>query len=224
MELMAIVSGFVVLALAYGLWIWRKDGRSFQPFRDRIRYRIRLALGVVSRDEIQVMQERVQHKEQQLENRLTRVEGATKFSNQLQNFSKEIDRRLIQLERPENLMESLASPLIHHPRSIVRLGLRLTLSDMIWTHLGFKGVEEMDDQLIDSLVQGPFCLVCLKWLVGRDRAKHSAEVPAHCRHCGVAWDCHGIITLPMSLVELKRQGYDALDQEYRACGAIQPYE
>ena len=144
---MAIVSGFVVLALAYGLWIWRKDGRSFQPFRDRIRYRIRSALGVVSRDEIQVMQERVQHKEQQLENRLTRVEGATKFSNQLQNFSKEIDRRLIQLERPENLMESLASPLIHHPRSIVRLGLRLTLSDM---DNGFG--EKMEDRFSLSVI------------------------------------------------------------------------
>ncbi len=221
---MAVVSGFVVLVLAYGLWIWRKDGKSFQPFRDRVRYRIRSALGVVSRDEIQVMQERLQHKEQQLENRLTRVEGATKFSNQLQYFSKEIDRRLIQLERPENLTESSASPLIHHPRSIVRFGLRLTLSDIVWTNLGIKGVEEMDDQLLDTLVQGPFCPVCLKRLVGRDQAKHSAEVPAHCRHCGIAWDCHGRITLPMSLVELKRQVYDVLDQEYRACGTIQPYE
>ena len=86
---MSIVSGFVVLVLACGLWIWRNDGRSFQPFCDRVRYRIRSALGVVSRDEIHVMQERLQHKEQQLENRLTRVEGTTKFSNQLQYFSKE---------------------------------------------------------------------------------------------------------------------------------------
>ncbi len=224
MELIAIVLGFVILVLAWGLWIWRNDGRSFQPFCDRVRYRIRSALGVVSRDEIHVMQERLQHKEQQLENRLTRVEGTTKFSNQLQYFSKEIDRRLLQLERPENPTESLAPLLVQRPRSIVRLGLRLTLSDTLWAHLGVRGVEEMDDQLIDTLIQGPFCPVCLKWLVGRDQAKHSAELPAHCRHCGVTWDCHGRITFPMSLVELKRQVYDALDQEYRACGAIQPYE
>ena len=221
---MAIVSGFVVLVLACGLWIWRKDGKSFQPFCDRVRYRIRSALGVVSRDEIQVIQERLQHKEQQWENRLTRVEGTTKFSNQLQYFSKEIDRRLLQLERPENPTESLAPFHVQRPRSIVRLGLRLTLSDTLWAHLGVRGVEEMDAQLIDTLVQGPFCPVCLKWLVGRDQAKQSAEVPAHCRHCGVTWDCHGTITLPLSLVELKRQVYDKLDQEYRACGTIQPYE
>ena len=224
MELIAIVSGFVVLVLACGLWIWRNDGRSFQPFCDRVRYRIRSALGVVSRDEIHVMQERLQHKEQQLENRLTRVEGTTKFSNQLQYFSKEIDRRLLQLERPENPTESLAPLRVQRPRSIVRLGLRLTLSDTLWAHLGVRGVEEMDDQLIDTLIQGPFCPVCLKWLVGRDKAKHSAEVPAHCRHCGLLWDCHGTITLPLSLVELKRQVYDKLGQEYRACGTIQPYE
>ena len=224
MELMTIVSGVIVLVLMCSLWIWWKDGRSFQPFRDRLCKGLRSALGVVSRDEMNVMQGRLQHMEQQLGNRLTRIEGNTKFSNQLQSVSKEIDRRLTQLEQPENSKEFLASPRIQRPRSIIRLGLRLTLSDAIWAHLGVREVEEIDDQLLNTLIQGPFCPACLKWLVGRHQEKHSAEVPAHCRHCGVSWAWQQALTLPMSLVELKRQVYGALDQEYRACGTIQPYE
>jgi hypothetical protein len=173
---------------------------------------------------MKVMQGRLQHMEQQLGNRLTRMEGNTKFSNQLQYVSKEIERRLTQLEQSEHSTESSASSRIQQPRSIVRLGLRFTLSGALWAHLGIRGMEEIDDQLIDTLVQGPFCQVCLKWLIGRDQAKHLAEVPAQCRHCGVSCEGQGRLTLPMSLVELKRQVYGALDQEYRACGTIQPYE
>jgi len=224
MELMTIVSGLSVLVLIGGLWIWGKDGRSFKPFCDRFRKRIRLVLGVVSRDEMNVMKEHLRHMEQQLGNRLTRMEESTKISNQLQYISKEIDRRLTRLEKPENSTESSVSSRIQQPRSIVRLGLRLTLNDALWAHLGVRGIEEIEEQLIDTLIQGPFCPVCLKWLVGRDQAKHSAQVPAHCRHCGVSWEGQGALTLPLSLVELKRQVYDALDKEYRACGIIQPYK
>lgn len=224
MELIPIVSGVITLVLICSLWIWWKDGRSFRPFRDRFRNGLRSALGVVSRDEMKEIQERLQHMEQQFRSRLTSMEANTKFSNQLQYVSKEIDRRLTQLEKTENSTESSVSFRIQQPRAIVRLGLRFTLSGGLWAQLGIRGVEEIDDQLIDTLVQGPFCPVCLKWLVGRDQAKHSAEVPAQCRHCGVSCEGQGTLTLPMSLVKLKRQVYGALDQEYRACGTIQPYE
>lgn len=221
---MLIVSGGIVLVLICSLWIWWKDGKSFQPFRDRLRHGLRSALGVVSRDEMKLMQRRLQHMEQQWENRLTRIEGNTKFSNQLQYVSKEIDRRLTQLEKAEHSTESsVSSSILQQPRSIVRLGLRWTLSDAIWAHFGDRGVEDLADQLIDALIQGPFCPVCLKWVIGRDQAKHSAEVPVQCRHCGVSWDGQRTTTLPMSLVELKRQIYGTLDQEYRACGIIQPF-
>ena len=103
---MTIVSGVIVLVLLCSLWIWWKDGQSFRPFRDRFRNGIRSALGVVSRDEMKVMQERLKHMEQQLGNRLTRMEGNTKFSNQLQYVSKEIERRLTQLEKSEHSTES----------------------------------------------------------------------------------------------------------------------
>ena len=224
MELITIVSGFVVLVLACSLWIWRKDGKSLRPFCDRIRHRIRSALRVVSRDDMKVTQDHLQYLEQQCETRLTRVEATTKFSNQLQYFSQEVHRRLTQLETSESRKMSSESGPCQRPRSIVRFGFRLTLGDALWAHLGNRKVEDIEDHLIDRVIQGPFCPVCLKWLVGRDRTKSSTEVPAQCRHCGFSWDPQGAVDLPISLGDLKRQVYDTLDQEYRAGGTIQPYE
>ena len=224
MDLMLIVSGAVVLVLAYALWVWWKDGRSLEPACDRIRHRLRSALGVISRDEMRAMQEHLQHLKQQSETRLTSLEATVKFSTQLQYVSKEIDRRLTQLEMSEGSKKYSETPCFQRPRSIVRFGLRLTLSDALWAHLGISRVEDIEVSLIDSVLQGPFCPVCLKRWVGRDRSKNSMEVPAQCRHCGVSWDCRGTIDVPISLVELKRQVYDKLDKEYRAGGTIRPYD
>jgi hypothetical protein len=224
MELMTIVSGILVLALAYALWVWWRDGRSLEPSCDRIRHRLRSALGVISQDDMRVMQEQLQHLKQQSETRLTSLETTVKFSTQLQYVSKEIDRRLTQLEMSECSKKILETACFQRPRSIVRFGLRLTLSDALWTHLGISRVEDIEDSLIDSVLQGPFCPVCLKRWVGRNRSKNSMEVPAQCRHCGVSWDRQGTVALPISLVELKRKVYDKLDEEYRARGTIRPYD
>ena len=224
MELMPIVSGVVALALAYALWVWWRDGRSLKPSCDRIRHRLRSALGVTSRDDVRVMQEHLQHLKQQSETRLTSLEATVIFSTQLQYVSKEIDRRLTQLEMSEGSKKYSETASFQRPRSIVRFGLRLTLSDALWDHLGISRVEDIEDSLIVSVLQGPFCPVCLKRWGGRGRSKNSMEVPAQCRHCGVSWDCQGTVNLPISLVELKRRVYDKLDEEYRAGGTIRPYD
>lgn len=224
MELMTIVSGVVVLALACALWVWWRAGRSLELLCDRIRHRLRSALRVISRDDLRVMQEHLQHLKQQSEARLSSLETTAKFSTQLQYVSKEIDRRLTQLEISEGAKKYSETPFFQRPRSIVRFGLRLTLSDGLWAHLGISRVEDIEDSLIDSLLQGPFCPVCLKRWVGRDRSKNSMEVPAQCRHCGVSWDRRGTVDLPILLVELKRRVYDKLDEEYRANGDIRPHD
>ena len=224
MELMTILSGVVVLVLGYALWVWWKDGRSLEPCCDRIRHRLRSALGVISRDDMRVMQKHLQHLKQQSETRLTSLEATVKFSAQLQYVSKDIDRRLTQLEMSEGSKKYSETACFERPRSIVRFGLRLTLSDALWAHLGISRVEDIEDSLIVSLLQGPFCPVCLKRWGGRGRSKNSMEVPAQCRHCGVSWDCQGTVNLPISLVELKRRIYDKLDEEYRAGGTIRPYD
>ena len=217
MELKTIVSGVAVLVLAYALWVWWNDGKTWRPFCARVRARIRSALGVVSREEMNIMQEHLQHSEQQWESRLTKLEATAKFSNQLQYASKEIERRLTLLEQSDDPNKSLDhTGLVLKPRSLVRLGVRLTLSDLFWAHLGTERVDEIEDNLIDTMVQGPFCPVCLKRVIGRDRNNKLAEVPAQCRYCGMSWDCEGSVNYPMSLITLKRQVYEQLDQEYRA--------
>jgi hypothetical protein len=173
---------------------------------------------------MRVMQEHLQHLKQQVETRLTSLEATDKFSTQWQYVSKEIDRRLTQLEMSEDPKKDSETACFHRPRSIVRFGLRLTLSDVLWAHLGISRVEDIGDSLVDSVLQGPFCPVCLKRWMGRDRSKNSMEVPAQCRHCGVSRYRRGTVDLPVSLVELKRCVYDKLDEEYRAGGNIQPYD
>lgn len=214
---MAVMTGIVAFVLTYALWIWWKDGKTWQPLCGRVRFRIRALLGVVSRDEMSVMQEHFQHREQQWEGRVAKLEANTKFSTQLQYVSKEIERRLIQLEQSEDPSTSSQNswPVLH-PRSLVRLGVRVTLSDVLWAHLGTERVDEIEDHFIDAMVQGPFCPVCLKRVVGRDRSKKNVEVPAQCRYCGVSWDYQGTVAYPLSLIDLKRQVYEQLDQEYRA--------
>ena len=217
MDVVTVVSAVVVLGLAYPLWIWWKDGKTCQPFCRRVGQRIRSALGVVSQDELSVLQQHVQRKEQQWENRVSKLETAAKFSNQLQYVSKEIEQRLTELEQSDNPNKAVEkNRSVQPPRSVVRLGVRVTLSDNLWPHLGVEGVNEMEDDLIDSMVQGPFCPVCLKRVVRRDANKQLAEVPEQCRYCGISWDCQGKVEYPLPIMDLKRQVYQQLDREYRA--------
>ena len=217
MELMTVVSMIVVLVLVYALWVWWKDGNTWEPWCGRIRHRIRTALGAVSRDEMRVMQEHLKNRDHQWEARLAKVETAAKFSHQLQYVTKEIDGRLTKLEQSEDPSQSpeKSGPIVM-PRSLVRLGVRVTLSDGLWAHLGTEHVDEIEDHLIEAMVQGPFCPVCLKRVAGRDRHKKLAEVSAQCWHCGVSWDSPESVEYPISAIDLKRLVYEHLDQEYRA--------
>lgn len=216
MEMMAVVSVVVALVLAYALWVRWRAGQTRVPLSGRLRHRICTALRAVSRDEMRVLTEHIQDREQQLENRLTKVETAAKFSHQLQYVSKEIDRRLTQLERAEGPRISRETRKRQRPRSLVRFGVRVTISDGLWAHLGTDLVENIEDHLVNAMVQGPFCPVCLKRVVGRDRHKKFPEIPAQCRYCGVSWDGSGTIEYPLSIIDLKRQVYQQLDQEFRA--------
>ena len=119
MDVMTVVTGVVALGLVYALWIWWKDGKTCQPFCRRMRQRIRSVLGVVSQEEMSVLQEHVRRKEQQWENRVSKLEAATKFSNQLQYVSKEIERRLTQLEQSDNANRFLKKTgSVQPPRSV----------------------------------------------------------------------------------------------------------
>ncbi len=211
------MTGVILLLLAYIFWIWWKDGKTWKPFYDRVCRRIRSGIGVVSREEMRALHEHFLQKEQEWERRVTKLEANVRLTNKLKYASKEMEPGLPQIEQfefPARFTGHVGQVL--QPRSIVRLGVRLTLSDLLWDHLGSERVDEIDDHVIDSMVQGPFCPVCLKRIVGRDRHNKRVEVPAQCRSCGISWDSQGTVTFPLSLIDLKRQVYVLLDQEYRA--------
>jgi hypothetical protein len=86
--------------------------------------------------------------------------------------------------------------------------------------MGVATREDLEDGQIQAMVQGPFCRVCLKRLVGRDRV-HDAEVPAQCRHCGFSWSNQASDNLSISLLEVKRQVYDSLERELRTNRRVQ---
>ena len=216
MELGTLGAVGSVFVLVYALWIWWRDGRTWQPFYRRTSHRIRSALGVVSREELSLVQEHFLEKKQQWETRIAQLEAITKFSNQQQYASKEIEQRLAKLELADDHAKSSEAGPVQQSRSLVRFGVLVTISDGLWTHLGTECANEIETHFIESMIQGPFCPVCLKRLAGRDRSAHAAEVPTECRHCGASWSDQGTQGFPRSSVELKRQVYAQLDQEYRA--------
>ena len=214
MDLGTLLAGGSVFVLAYALWVWWCDGRTWKPFCLRVSQRIRSSLGVVSREEMSVVQKNFLEREQQWEARVTKLENTIRTSHQQQYVSQDIERRLTQLELSGAPAKARESWPVQQPKSLVRFGVLVTISDALWSHLGTERVDEIEDHFIESLIQGPFCPVCLKRLVARDRSK-PAEVPTQCRHCGAAWNDQGALGFPCSSIELKRQVYDRLDQEYR---------
>ncbi len=214
MELGTLVASCSVFVLAYALWVWWCDGRTWKPFCRRVCQRIRSALGVVSHEEMSVVQNHFLQREQQWEARVTRLENTTRTSNHQQYVSHDIERRLTQLELAEAQVKAPETWPVQQPKSLVRFGVLVTISDALWSQLGTQSANEIEDHFIESMIQGPFCPVCLKRLVGRDRSK-PAEIPSQCRHCGAGWNDQGTLGFPCSSIELKRQVYDQLDQEYR---------
>jgi hypothetical protein len=219
MELTSILLWGVLAFLGYRVWIWWKTNGSFQQILDHLRYRIRFGLRAGSVKELEAVQDNLLRLDHQVHALLSHVKTAEKSLHQLQICSQEIEPPFVPFEQSGDASSSMDisfSP----PRSIVRNGLRFTLSDSIWSHMGVATREDLDDGQVQAMVQGPFCRICLKRLVGRDRVR-VAVVPAQCRHCGFSWSNQGSNNLSISLLELKRQVYDSLDRELRSNRRVQ---
>jgi hypothetical protein len=219
MELTSIFLWVVMAFLAYRFWLWWKANSSFQKFLDQLRCRIRFVLKVGSVKELEAVQDNLYRLEQQVHARLSHLKTSENFSHQLQKYPQGIDPPIVSFEHSGASISLMNAP-FSRPRSIVRHGLRFTLSDSIWSHMGEATREDLEDGQVQAMVQGPFCRVCLKRLVGRDRV-HTAEVPAQCRYCGFSWSNQEFNSLSISLFELKCQVYDSLARELRTNRRIQ---
>lgn len=192
---------------------------SCQAILEQLRGRIRSGLGVVGVNQLEAIQENLCRLEQKVVSCLSSKHSSEKFSPQPPKYLQEIDHSHIQIEQSWKFTpgRDLSLP---RARSITWNGLRFTLSDSIWSYLGSMPMQDIEDAQVQLMVQGPFCRACLKRLVGR----HSvpvAEVPKHCRHCGLSWSNQESDCLPISLVELKRRVFDDLDRESKASRAVQ---
>ena len=219
MELTSIVLWAVMAFLGYRFWIWWKTNRSFQQILDQLRNRIRFGLRVGSVKELEAVQDNFLRLERQVHARLSYLKTEGKSSHPLQTSPPEIAPLFVPFGQPGDSISSMNAS-FSRPRSIVRNGLRFTLSDSIWSHMGVARREDIEDGQVQAMVQGPFCGACLKRLVGRDRV-YAAEVPAQCRHCGFSWSKQEFDSLTISLLELKRQVYDNLDRELRTNRKVQ---
>ncbi len=216
MDVSTILIGVIVLLVGGGLvlWIARRDTlkQGWRAFSARLRSWI----GASSQHD----QERIDHHltalEQTFEGRLKALEKDSLLSHQLDEFSRIMDRRLQQLEKAEPPGSSGLVDAIARPRSIVRYGLRFTLSDALWSFVGMKTLDDISESQLVSLIQGPFCRMCLKRMAGRTGGKAGTLLPANCRFCGVPWILPDEQEGPPSDIELKRGLYEFLDQKWRA--------
>lgn len=211
MELILILLWMVVVILSYQLWVLRKTHGSFLQILKELSDRIRSGLGAVDVRELKPIQAEFFCLEQQVHFRKVLGVKAGEYFQQFQKCFHKGERSVDGLEPFEDSVSDMDGS-VPRPRSIMWNGLRFTLSDSIWCKTGVVPNEDVEDDQVQSMVQGPFCRGCLKRLVGRVPAQIS-YVPAQCHNCGLSWSIHELDDPEMPLCDLKRMVYDMLDQK-----------
>ena len=152
--------------------------------------------------------------------RLTNVERGLTHQDRLEDLAVDLRRRLHLLEQssPKEISEDVPTPRAI-PQSVLRLGIRMTLPDLIWKELGIVHPEDLSDQQLHKVFQGPFCRNCLRSLVVSEPVDGERLVRHQCRHCLLSWRVDPT-TSTIPLRQLKRDLYKLLDVEYRKTGAI----
>ena len=204
MEWVAIFPLAIVIFLSYRLWHWWKTNGS-DHILEKLSYRIRLKLGVVSNNELKVVQEHLLSLEYQMHTRLAHLENPRQFTK----YPSSIDFLNIPFKHVPSSNPAKEDSFLR-PRSIVWNGLRFTFSDSIWSYVEVNPREILSDSQVQAMVQGPFCRNCLKRLTRRNPV-HAAEVPAQCHYCGLSWNNAASVNLPVSLADLKRRLVTALN-------------
>ncbi len=219
MELIFFVLWTVVVLLGYQLWVLWKTHGSFPQILKELPDGIRFGLGVVGLRELKNIQENIYRLEQQVHMRKVPGTTAEKFSQHFQEYFQKVEFSVDCLEPLDDSLSAMDGP-VPRPRSIMWKGLRFTLSDSIWFQAGVVSNEDVEDDQVQDMVQGPFCRKCLKRLVGRVRVQ-VAGVPAQCHNCGLSWSIHKLDYPEMPLGELKRLVYGMLDRKVRMSRKVQ---
>jgi len=204
------------------LWLWAWTTRNTGPGGRlmRVKETIRGWLGAIGKDDFINEGERFERQFKELASRLSHVEGGLTHQDRLEDLSIDLRRRLHLLEQSSSQeISGLPPSQPGIPRSLLRLGVRITLSDLIWKELGIVHPQNLTDHQLDTVFQGPFCRNCLRSLVTMDFNEGEKSVRYQCRHCSLSWRVdHTSLTIP--LCQFKRELYELLDAEYRKTGTI----
>ena len=180
----------------------------------RIKKRILRWFRAVDQEELSNLRQQFEDQGLELSARIDRLEVTLTNQGRLENWARDVNGRLCQLELSQKPHREKGAPLLSHSKSILCLGVRVTLTDQIWHELGQANPQDLPDSQISKFIQGPFCRNCLRSLVVHNAKDHEKFVRAQCRYCSLAWREDS--SLPMSLRQIKREAYEYLDAAYRS--------
>lgn len=218
-EWVGIIVGLGLSLLALVLWRVAPSGAPGDSWIGAFRERVCAWIGCPSRDEVALLGQRLDSRNQGLAERLAHVEHTIIHQGRHEPWAAHIHRRLSQLEAAGAGEKAEESSALRVPRVVLRLGIRMTVSDLIQRELGVEEPWDLSDYQIDRLLQGPFCRHCLRSLVARDQETGERFIRPQCRHCSLPWRVdRDPARLP--LTRFKRELYEMLDTEYRTYGSI----
>ena len=186
----------------------------------RIKGKIRVWLGAVGQEDFAHEKEEIERWHKEVTTRLTNVERGLTHQDRLEDLAVDLRRRLYRLEQGSS--KDFSEPEVDNqviPRSVLRLGIRMTLTDLFLKELGIVQPLEVSDRQLERVFQGPFCRNCLRSLVVSKPVDGEKLVRLQCRHCLLSWRVEPSTTT-MPLRQLKRELYELLDTEYRNRGTI----
>lgn len=222
----SLSTGFWTVGLTVGVvllfWLYARTHRNAAPggMGGKMKGKIRGWLGAVGQEDFVKGEERVEMLHREMTARLTNVERELTHQDRLEDLAVDVRRRLHRLEQSSS--KEISEPHATQraiPRSVLRLGIRMTLTDLIWKELGIVQPWDLSDHQLDKVFQGPFCRNCLRSLVAMKLVDGERSVRHQCRHCLLSWRVDPTTTA-IPLPQFKRELYELLDVEYRKAGAI----
>ena len=203
--------GTVVLML-WSWAQWRKpgtDGNVCSTLKKRFLFWLR----AVDQAELSSLKQQLEVQRSELAARLDHLEVTLRHQGRLENWATEVNGRLCRLELSQDPHRKEGTQLHSFSKSMLCLGVRVTLSDQIVNELGMIHPQELPDSQIGQMIQGPFCRNCLRSLVIQNSMEKEKSVRTQCRYCSLAWREESQVPLP--LLQIKREVYEYLDAAYR---------
>jgi hypothetical protein len=210
MDVTTIMLWAIVIGLGYLGWRWHKKGRSLEELARSIQRVLRRGLSVADTEEVKAIQTQLNQFHTPVDARLASLEVQLSSALSRPRTTESTSRPPTPTEVKISRLGSSPQPLTPSVHSIVWQGLRFTVSDEFWSHAGSMKADDVTDDQVAVMIQGPFCPGCLKRWMSRAVAPTS-YLPTHCRFCGLL----GSLDRPVQVREVKRLVYEYLDQQIR---------